>query len=101
MFKLAQNPFLSLFLLGANGFFLGPTFPSGVVLLAKKVPAQSNIGAVAAAAAMGQVGGALAPLLIGFLADDFGIGRMLDVVLGLSFLLVSLWAAFCWLPTAH
>lgn len=98
LFKLTPDAKLSLGFIGTNGFFLGPMYPSGIILLAKKVSTQAKVGAVAAAGAMGQVGGALAPLAIGFLADSFGIGRMLDVILGLSFVLLTMWLAFCRLP---
>lgn len=85
---------LSLTLLGSIGFFYGPLFPSGILLLATKLPQKAHIGAVAAAAAMGQIGGALAPLGIGLLADRFGIGHLLDVVLALSISSVVVWIVF-------
>ena len=85
---------LSFLLLGLNGFFCGPLFPSGILLLATKLPKQSHVGAVAAAAAMGQVGGAVAPLGIGLLADKFGIGHLLDVVLMLSAVMLVIWVVF-------
>ena len=92
--QITSNTNLSLVLLGLNGFFCGPLFPSGILLLATKLPKQSHVGAVAAAAAMGQVGGAVAPLGIGLLADKFGIGHLLDVVLVLSFFMLIIWFLF-------
>jgi fucose permease len=94
LFRQLTNLHLSLILLGANGFFCGPLFPSGILLLATKVPEQARVSAVAAAAAMGQVGGAVAPLGIGLLADRFGIGRLLDVVLVLSVGMLIVWVVF-------
>lgn len=99
LFKLTPDTIMSMVFLSANGACLGPMFPSGIILIARKVSPRSKLGAVAAVSAMGQVGGASAPLAIGLLADSFGIGRMLDVVLGLSFVLLAMWFAFCRLPS--
>ncbi|EXJ59108.1 hypothetical protein A1O7_06539 [Cladophialophora yegresii CBS 114405] len=94
LFRQISTPAFSLVLLGLNGFFCGPLFPSGILLLATKLPTKGHVGAVAAAAAMGQVGGALAPLAIGLLADRFGIGHLLDVVPALSALMLVIWWVF-------
>lgn len=99
LFKFTSNAIVSLVFLGANGICLGPIFPSGIILVARKVSPQSNVSAIATVNGMGQIGGALAPLAIGLLADRFGIGRMLDVVLGLSLVLLGIWLAFCRLPS--
>ena len=94
LFRTVPQPSLSLILLGLNGFFCGPLFPSGILLLATKLPQKTHVSAVAAAAAMGQVGGAVAPLGIGLLADRFGIGHLLDVVLALSVSMLVVWILF-------
>jgi fucose permease len=94
-FKLAQKPTLSLCVLGFNGLMLGPTFPSGLVLLSRSVPQHAQVGAVAVAAAAGQIGAATIPYGIGFMAEAIGIGRLLDVVLALTFTLLTTWFAYC------
>jgi fucose permease len=94
-FKLAVRPTLSLVILGFNGFMLGPTFPSGLVLLANAVPKQAQVRAVSVAAAIGQIGGAAVPFLIGFMAERIGIGRLLDVVLTLTAALILVWFIYC------
>lgn len=99
LFKLTSDAALSLLFLGLNGICMGPMFPSGIILLATKVSSQTSINAIATVNAMGQLGGASAPLAIGILADHFGIGRMLDVVLGLSLVLLAIWLGFCRLST--
>lgn len=80
-------------LLACVGFFFGPYFPSGIVLLAKKLPFENHVAAISTAAAMGQIGGAVAPLAIGFMADLWGIARLIDVVTVLSALLLFAWTA--------
>ena len=94
LFRHFTNPGVALVLLALNGFFCGPLFPSGILVLATKLPHRAHVGAVAAAAAMGQIGGAVAPLGIGLLADRFGIGHLLDVVLALSAAMSVIWILF-------
>ena len=91
---LANGPSL-LANLATIGFFFGPFFPSGIILLAQKLPLEAHVGAVSAAAAMGQIGGATAPLIVGFMADAFGVARLLDTVIVLSLLLLVVWLIFC------
>lgn len=94
-FKLAARPALSLVILGFNGFMLGPTFPSGLVLLANAVPKHAQVRAVSVVAAIGQIGGSTVPLLVGFMAERIGIGRLLDVVLSLTAILILVWFIYC------
>lgn len=94
-FKFVDSVSVLFSMLAVVGFFFGPFFPSGIVLLAKKLPVQAHVGAVSAAAAMGQVGGSVCPLIVGFMADAFGIARLLDVATVLTILLLLVWIAFC------
>lgn len=89
--RIFENITASLVLLGILGVFVGPLFPSGVVLVASKLPRHAHVGAVAAVAALGQVGAGAAPLLVGFMSAKFGIGRFLDVVILLSLIMLALW----------
>lgn len=98
LLKWISNVAFSLCCLGIIGFVLGPMYPSGIVLLAEKVSSRDKIGAVAAAASAGQLGGALAPLAIGVIADSFGIGHMLDIILSLTTFLLLVWFFYCRLP---
>ena len=94
LFRELTGPTTSLVFLGLNGFFCGPLFPSAILLLATKLPRQGHVSAAAAAMAMGQIGGAVAPLGIGLLADRFGIGHLLDVVLVLHVAMLAVWVVF-------
>lgn len=98
LLKFVSSATFSLGLLGIIGFFLGPMYPSGIILLAEKISSQTKINAVAAVGAIGQVGGALAPLAIGLAADSFGIGRMLDIILSLTIFLLLVWFFYRRLP---
>lgn len=94
LFRLTHNVPASLLLLGATGFFLSPMFPSGIRLLASRLPLHEAVDAIAAAAAIGQVGGATAPLAIGFMADRLGMNHLPDVISSLSLLLLFVWLIF-------
>jgi fucose permease len=95
VFLVVKTAAMSLVVLGLNGFVLGPIFPSALTLLTSKVPEASQVNAVTIAAACGQLGAAIIPLGIGFLAQYAGIGRMLSLVLLLSGCTLVLWLLFC------
>jgi fucose permease len=81
-------------MLAMIGFFFGPYFPSAIVLLGQKLPVQAHVGVVSFAAALGQVGGATCPLIIGFMADAFGMAKLLEVATALTGVLLVVWLAF-------
>ncbi|KAF2218352.1 major facilitator superfamily domain-containing protein [Elsinoe ampelina] len=75
----------------AIGFFLGPTFPSAILVLTKAIPAHCTSNAVAIAVAVGQVGAAVTPLSLGFLSDRVGLAHLPDVSSTYSILVIGLW----------
>lgn len=93
---LVTNTNIFLLLLGGIGFFIATVFPSGIILLVQKldVPPQEQTGLVAVAIGAGQVGAAVAPLGVGFLSARLGIGRLLEVLLVFSGLMLVTWLAF-------
>ena len=95
LFRTFRQPTMSMILLGTNGFWIGPTFPSGLVLLSQAVPSSVQVSAVSVACAAGQIGGASIPFLVGIMSDKIGIGRLLDVVLGMTAALIVVWLLFC------
>ena len=92
--NVAGNVTAILLLLAANGFFMGPLFPSGIVLLVSGNQSGTSMELVAIAIAMGQVGAALAPLAVGFMATHLGIQYLFAVVCGLSAAMLLLWITF-------
>lgn len=83
----------TLSLLGVCGFFLAPLFPSGIVMLSTRMPPENRTQVVAAVIALGQIGGAIVPYGLGLLATHIGTQYLLHVTLGLSIVLLGLWAA--------
>jgi fucose permease len=85
----------SLVLVAAVGFSFGPIFPAGILMLARQLPTSLQVRGCSVAASVGQLGGAIAPFLLGLVADSLGIERLLDLVLAMSILLLLIWTSFC------
>lgn len=85
---------VSLALLGGTGFFFAPMYPSGIVMLAAKLPVHEYIGGIAVAASMGMIGGAGAQIMVGFMAERFGLAYLIDMMLIASGLLFFAWMFF-------
>ncbi|KIW12498.1 hypothetical protein PV08_09775 [Exophiala spinifera] len=85
---------LSLCLAAGIGFASGPLFPSAVLTMTAKLPTDIQLPAVALTCAIGQLGGAGAPFVIGIIAQSSGIESLFDVVLGLSLALLLIWLVF-------
>jgi fucose permease len=81
----------TLAVLGVCGFFLAPSFPSGIVLLSSRTPPKDRTRVVAAVIALGQIGGAIVPYGLGLLATHLGTQYLLHVTLSLSVVLLGLW----------
>lgn len=95
LFRLEAAPLaLSLCLATGIGFSSGPLFPSAVLTMTAKLPDDVHVRAVALTCAIGQLGGAGAPFIIGVIAQRSGIERLFDVVLGLSIALLLIWLFF-------
>ena len=84
----------SLVILGFNGFMIAPLYPSGIVILVSRLPKQSQLTAVAVAMGLGQMGAAVAPLGVGFMATHLGMQHLIEVVCVLSVLMLAAWAVF-------
>lgn len=76
------------------GFFLGPIFPTGIVLILRLMPRELHVGAVAVVAAVGQVGGALFPFVLGATAERLGIQALQPFVFVLLVGVLGFWWCF-------
>lgn len=94
LFRLKAPLALSLCLATGIGFASGPLFPSAILTMTAKLPDDMHVRAVALTCAIGQLGGAGAPFIIGVIAQWSGIGRLFDVVLVLSLALLLIWLFF-------
>jgi MFS family permease len=91
---IVQSATATLVILGLNGFMVAPLYPSGVVVLVSRLPLRSQLTAVAIAMGLGQMGAAVAPLGVGFMATKLGMQHLIEVVCGMSILMLLVWIAF-------
>lgn len=96
VFAFSHVPIVSIVFMTLMGFFMGPMFASGVVILTRLLPAELHIAAVSFAASAGQVGAALLPFGIGAFIEGFGIGFFRFAVIILSVL-----ALLSWIPVSR
>jgi fucose permease len=76
------------------GFFLGPLFPAGVVMVVKLLPKYLHVSSIGFATALGGTGGAVFPFSIGAIAQAKGVEVLQPVVLALLLGVMALWLAF-------
>jgi fucose permease len=78
------------------GFFIGPMFASGVVILTRLLPAELHVAAVSFVASAGQAGAALLPFGIGAFIQGLGIG-----VFRFAIVILSILALLSWIPVSQ
>lgn len=82
----------------AVGFFLGPLFPSGVVVLTRLLPKDLHVGAVSFVASVGQLGAAFGPFAMGAMVQLLGIRTFQVFILVLLIVALLIWLTFPRLP---
>lgn len=80
------------------GFFLGPLFPSGIVVLARLLPKDLHVGAVSFVASVGQLGAAFGPFAMGAMVQLLGIRIFQVFILALLVVALLIWLTFPRLP---
>ncbi|ESZ89499.1 hypothetical protein SBOR_10116 [Sclerotinia borealis F-4128] len=73
------------------GMFLGPLFPTAIVLVTKLMPRELHVGSIGFATAFGGGGGAVFPFIVGALAQAKGVKTLQPVVLALLVAISGLW----------
>lgn len=91
VFAFVPVPIASIFFMTLIGFFMGPMFASGVVILTQLLPRKVNIAAVSFVASAGQVGAALLPFCTGVFIRGLGVGILRVVVVILPVLALLVW----------
>jgi fucose permease len=76
------------------GFFLGPLFPAGVVMVLKLLPNHLHVSSIGFATALGGMGGAVFPFAIGAIAQAKGVEVLQPVILTLLLGVMALWLGF-------
>jgi fucose permease len=80
LFMIVPTAGLSVAVMVLLGVACGPLFPSAIVYLVSKLPAELHVVSVSTVCSMGQVGGALLPALIGVVADGVGMGAFQGII---------------------
>ncbi|TAQ85811.1 hypothetical protein B7494_g5869 [Chlorociboria aeruginascens] len=65
------------------GLFLGPLFPTAVVLVMRLLPRHLHVGSIGFATAVGGSGGAIFPFVVGAIAQARGVRSLQPVILAL------------------
>lgn len=79
---------LGLFIIG---FSIGPIFPTMISLLSTLIPARLQSSAIGIVSAGGSIGSAFFPLVIGNLAQFYGVWILMPYTIGLTVLMLGLW----------
>jgi fucose permease len=91
IFILVEGWAASAVLITMIGFACGPLFPSCIVQLTRLLPTGLHVAAVSYVAAIGQVGGALLPFVLGALSQRLGL-QVFGIMIALQlFVCLLLW----------
>ncbi|KAK4941769.1 hypothetical protein LTR10_018373 [Elasticomyces elasticus] len=98
MFWLIDNFYVSAVMIGFLGFFLGPMFPAGVVVITKLLPKRLHVPAVGFAAAFGASGATIFPFAVGAIANAAGVKVLQPIILAMLVLALGVWMLIPRLP---
>ncbi|TAQ86579.1 hypothetical protein B7494_g5092 [Chlorociboria aeruginascens] len=93
VFWLVPNLAVSAVSVAFLGVFMGPMFPTAIVLITKLLPRSLHVGTIGFATAFGGSGGAIFPFAVGAIAQAKGVKALQPVILSLLTILAILW--FC------
>lgn len=94
IFWLVPQFIVSAVAIALQGFFLGPLFPSVVLVVNKLLPRHQHVSVIGFAAAFAGCGAAVLPFLTGLLAQATDIKVLQPIVLALLVLLLVIWLLF-------
>lgn len=92
IFWLVPNLVVSAVAVALLGFFMGPMFPTAIVIVTKLLPKDLHVGCIGFGTAFGGSGGAIFPFLIGAIAQSKGVRALQPVILALLATIAVLWA---------
>jgi len=91
IFWLVPSFYVSAVAVALLGVFLGPLFPTAIVLVTKLMPRELHVGSIGFATAFGGSGGAVFPFIVGALAQAKGVKTLQPVIVGILAALSGLW----------
>ncbi|CAI7639295.1 unnamed protein product [Penicillium glandicola] len=90
-FWLLPNLYAAIVAVSLQGFFLGPLFPSIIVVVTKILPRTLHVSCIGFASAVGGAGAAVLPFMVGAIAQTKGVEILPPFIIGLSTGLFVLW----------
>ncbi|RAL60539.1 hypothetical protein DID88_009735 [Monilinia fructigena] len=91
LFWLIPSFYVSAIAIALLGMFLGPLFPTAIVLVTKLIPKELHVSSIGFATALGGSGGAVFPFIVGTLVQARGVSSLQPVVLALLVVIAGLW----------
>lgn len=101
IFWLVPQFYVSAVSVALLGYFIGPLFPSAMVVETRLLPARLHVSAVGFATAVGGSGAAIWPFAVGAVASSKGVETMQPIVLGLLVGQLGLWLLLPEVPQEH
>ena len=91
LFWLVPQFLVSAVAISLVGFFIGPLFPSAVIMATKLLPQELHVAAIGFAAAVGGGGAAVLPFAVGAIANARGVQTLQPIILALLVVLLGIW----------
>ena len=91
LFWLVPQFIVSAVAIALVGFFIGPLFPSAVIMATKLLPQELHVAAIGFAAALAGGGAAVLPFAVGAIANVRGVQTLQPVILALLAVLLGIW----------
>lgn len=73
------------------GVFMGPLFPTAIIVVTKLVPRHLHVSSIGFGTALGGSGGAIVPFIVGAIAQAKGVRTLQPIVLALLSTITGLW----------
>ena len=73
------------------GMFMGPLFPTAIIVVTKLLPRHLHIGSIGFGTALGGSGGAIFPFIVGAVAQAKGVKTLQPIILALLAAIAGLW----------
>ena len=94
LFWLVPSILASAIAISFLGMFLGPVFPTGVIMATKLLPGHLHVPSIGFSTALGGCGGAVFPFVVGAIAQEKGAGVLQPIILGMLVVLLIVWLCF-------
>jgi fucose permease len=73
------------------GMFLGPLFPTAIIVVTKLLPRHLHVGSIGFGTALGGSGGAIFPFAVGAIAQAKGVKTLQPIILAILAAITGLW----------